>query len=89
MNLDSVPTLEEIPGRFARLQDSVAQAVSKTGRDPESVAIELAAKFQASERILAAIDRQAPSGDQGCGRQRSDWPSLHGVPSAQLRSPPC
>ena len=56
MNLDSVPTLEEIPGRFARLQDSVAQAVSRAGRDPESVAIELAAKFQASERILAAIN---------------------------------
>ena len=56
MNLESVPALDEIPGRFARLQESVAQVVAKTGREPGSVAIELAVNPQAPESVLAAID---------------------------------
>lgn len=56
MNLESVPSLEEIPERFAHLQDSVAEAISKAGREPSSLKIELAAKYQAPERILAAIN---------------------------------
>lgn len=56
MNLESVPALDEIPGRFARLQEPVAQVVAKTGREPGSVAIELAVKYQAPESVLAAID---------------------------------
>ncbi|MGO1592019.1 MAG: YggS family pyridoxal phosphate-dependent enzyme [Ancrocorticia sp.] len=56
MNLESVPSLEEISGRYAHLQDTVSEAVSNAGRNPQDVSIELAAKYQAPERILAALN---------------------------------
>ncbi|MCF2705884.1 YggS family pyridoxal phosphate-dependent enzyme [Arcanobacterium haemolyticum] len=54
-----IPSLAEIPGRIARLHERVAQATAAAGREDQSVAIELAVKYQAPERVLAALDAGA------------------------------
>lgn len=53
--MSEIPSVEEIAGRFARLQEQVRGAEAAAGRSQESVQIELAAKYQAPERVLAAL----------------------------------
>lgn len=53
--MSEIPSAEEIAGRFARLQEQVRGAEAAAGRSQESVQIELAAKYQAPERVLAAL----------------------------------
>lgn len=53
--MSEIPSVEEIAGRFARLQEQVRGAEAAAGRLQESVQIELAAKYQAPERVLAAL----------------------------------
>jgi len=55
VDLTVVPPVEEIAGRFQALQEQVAKAASNAGRAPTDVAIELAVKYQAPERVMAAL----------------------------------
>lgn len=54
-NLEVIPSLAEIPGRYHALEDTVAAAVQKAGRQRAEVRIELAAKYQAPERVHTAL----------------------------------
>ena len=55
VDLTVVPPVEEIAGRFQALQEQVAKAAINAGRKPTDVAIELAVKYQAPERVMAAL----------------------------------
>ena len=54
-----VPGVEEIAGRFNRLREQVLAAQATAGRPADSVQIELAAKYQAPERVLTALNAGA------------------------------
>ncbi len=53
--MSEIPSVDEIAGRFARLQEQVRGVEAAAGRTEGSVQIELAAKYQAPERVLAAL----------------------------------
>ncbi|MFT3943412.1 MAG: YggS family pyridoxal phosphate-dependent enzyme [Ancrocorticia sp.] len=53
--MSEIPSVDEIAGRFARLQEQVHGVEAAAGRTEGSVQIELAAKYQAPERVLAAL----------------------------------
>ncbi|MBE6484899.1 MAG: YggS family pyridoxal phosphate-dependent enzyme [Actinomycetaceae bacterium] len=55
----SIPSLRDIPLRYRRLRERVLAAEAAVGREAGSVSIELAAKYQAPERILAALSAGA------------------------------
>lgn len=54
-SIEAIPDLGAIPARFRALEESVARAVAAAGRTEGEVQIELAAKYQAPERVLAAL----------------------------------
>ena len=53
--MTEIPRVDEIAGRFVELQEQVRAVETAAGRAEGSVQIELAAKYQASERVLAAL----------------------------------
>lgn len=53
--MSEIPGVDEIAGRYARLQEQVRGAEAAAGRTEGSVQVELAAKYQAPERVLAAL----------------------------------
>ncbi|MFT0848983.1 YggS family pyridoxal phosphate enzyme [Actinomycetaceae bacterium L2_0104] len=54
--MTEIPGVAEIADRFKRLRERVSAAESASGRTPGSVQVELAAKYQAPERVLAALN---------------------------------
>ncbi|MDD7384405.1 MAG: YggS family pyridoxal phosphate-dependent enzyme [Actinomycetaceae bacterium] len=55
----AIPPVEAIPLRFHALLDRVHEAETRAGRPQGSVTVELAAKFQAPERVLASLNAGA------------------------------
>lgn len=53
--MTEIPRIDEIAGRFVELQEQVRAVEAAAGRAEGSVQIELAAKYQAPERVLAAL----------------------------------
>ncbi len=53
--MPEIPSVDEITGRLVRLQEQVHGAEAAAGRTEGSVQVELAAKYQAPERVLAAL----------------------------------
>ncbi len=53
--MTEIPRVDEIAGRFVELQEQVRAVETAAGRAEGSVQIELAANYQASERVLAAL----------------------------------
>lgn len=58
-DMTAVPDLAEIGERYQALCETVRACEARTGRESGSVRIELAAKYQSSERVLAALNAGA------------------------------
>lgn len=58
-DMTAIPDLPEIRERYLALREAVAAAEERAGRAPGSVTIELAAKYQAPERVAAALEAGA------------------------------
>lgn len=54
-DMTAVPNLAEINERYQALCETVRSCEARTGRESGSVRIELAAKYQSPERVLAAL----------------------------------